>query len=86
MVSFDPVEILEYNQAMNERFNLRVWRKELPLEERRDDFPRCGACFSKFVLEHEQIHQMFSHALEQGADVQHPLGHVVAVERGPATE
>ena len=86
MNCLDPIAMLEYNQAMTERFNIRVWSKTLPCEERHLAFPRCGACFSKFVLEHEQIHQMFSQALEQGSDVQHPLGRVVAADRGPATQ
>ena len=57
MISPDPVEVSKYNQATAERFNMHTWATPLPLEERRDDFPRCGRSFSKFVSESEEQSQ-----------------------------
>lgn len=60
MFSYDPQEMSEYNQAMSERFNIRMWSEQgaLPFAERRADFPRCGCCFARFVLDCEQQYQM----------------------------
>jgi hypothetical protein len=55
---------LALNLAMQERFNIRVWQIPLPMESRRPDFPRCGCCFSRFVLENEQEYQFQSAVLE----------------------
>lgn len=57
-------EMLAFNLAMQERFNIRVWQIPLPMESRRPDFPRCGCCFSRFVLENEQEYQFQSAVLE----------------------
>ncbi len=57
MFSQDPQEMLEYNQAMSERFKTRAWERPLPMNERRADFPRCGCCFAKFILTNEQDFQ-----------------------------
>lgn len=38
-------------RAMDERFLVRSWRRELPMAERRPDFPRCGKCCARFYAE-----------------------------------
>jgi hypothetical protein len=43
-VSQDAQEMIDYNQAMLERFKIRHWLIPLPMQERRVDFPRCGPC------------------------------------------
>ena len=48
--SEDAQEMLEYNQAVSERFTTRKWSKPLPLDQRRRDVSRCACCFAKFIL------------------------------------
>ena len=58
--SMDPHEMMDYNQAMLERFTTRRWTVPLPPGARNPDFPRCGRCFSRFVLQNERDFQSSS--------------------------
>ena len=49
--------MLEYNQAMDERFKTRMWSQPLQMSERVPDFPRCGCCFANFILQAEHNYQ-----------------------------
>lgn len=62
--TFDPEESAELTLAMNERFTLHRWTRPLPMNERREDFPSCGACFARFVLENEAAWQAEQRAAE----------------------
>ena len=42
---------MKKNQAMDERFAVRVWSRSLPLAERQADFPTCAPCFANFMLD-----------------------------------
>ena len=51
MVSRDVSEMTDFNNAMAERFKTRFWTRPLPRAGRVPDFPRCGHCFAKFILD-----------------------------------
>ena len=57
--SDDVQEMIQYTQAVAERFKTRVWAHPIPMEDRLPDFPRCGPCFSKFILQHEREYQWY---------------------------
>ena len=63
MRSDDVEEMLEYNQAMDERFKTRTWSQPLRKCERVPDFPRCGCCFAKFILQAEHDYQVEEEAM-----------------------
>ena len=50
-VSQDAQEMIDYNQAMTERFKIRRWLIPFPMHLRQVDFPRCGPCSARFFLE-----------------------------------
>ena len=55
--SDDAEEMVDYNQAMLERFKTRRWTVPLPMGMRDPNFPQCGRCFSRFVLQNERNYQ-----------------------------
>ena len=59
--SGDPEEVGDYNLAVAERFNTRRWSVQLPMPERRADFPACAPCAARFYLECAAAHIRFSH-------------------------
>jgi hypothetical protein len=50
VVRDDPDEMLRLNNAMDERFCMRLWRKPIPMESRVLNFPKCGRCCAQFLL------------------------------------
>ena len=51
LLSRDVSEMTDFNSAMSERFKTRFWTRPLPRAGRVPDFPRCGHCFAKFILD-----------------------------------
>ena len=47
----DPVQMMNYNKAMNERFKTRRWHTALPEQGRLPKFPHCARCYASFVLD-----------------------------------
>ena len=45
-----PQEMQRLNDAMLERFTMRVWSNPIPMEDRVANFPRCGRCSAVFYL------------------------------------
>ena len=53
----DPEDAAAQLMAMTERFKILRFTKPLPMDERHADFPSCGKCFAKFVLDREKTWQ-----------------------------
>ena len=50
LVHENPQEMQRLNDAMLERFTMRVWSNPIPMEDRVANFPRCGRCSAVFYL------------------------------------
>ena len=50
----DPVRMASLNGGMAERFKTRHWTQPLPMQGRIAQYPHCGRCFAKFVLDNGQ--------------------------------
>ena len=48
---------VEYQGMMDERFKTFTFSRPLPMEHRRADFPQCGRCCARFLLEGTQAPQ-----------------------------